>query len=73
MVIPADAAATLRQLQVLDSDAERLVFSAEASAEGVVLLGDDDDLDELMGYVAAEATTSLTGGANGASTTPSKF
>ena len=31
------------------------VFSAEASAEGVVLLGDDDDLDELMGYVAAEA------------------
>jgi hypothetical protein len=55
VVIPADAAATLRQLQVLDSDAERLVFSAEASAEGVVLLGDDDDLDELMGYVAAEA------------------
>ncbi len=31
------------------------MFSAEASAEGVVLLGDDDDLDELMGYVAAEA------------------
>jgi hypothetical protein len=31
------------------------VFSAEASAEGVVLLGDDDDLDGLMGYVAAEA------------------
>ncbi|MDQ3574972.1 MAG: hypothetical protein M3417_04630 [Actinomycetota bacterium] len=55
VVIPADAAATLRQLQVLDSDAERPVFSAEAWAEGVVLLGDDDDLDELMGYVAAEA------------------
>jgi len=31
------------------------VFRAEAAEEGIVLVGDDDDLDELIGYVAAEA------------------
>jgi hypothetical protein len=55
VVIPADTAATLRELQLLESDAERFVFRAEASEEGIVLVGDDDDLDELMGCVAAEA------------------
>ena len=55
VVIPAAAAATLRELQLLDSETERLVFRAEASEEGIVLVGDDDDLEELTGYVAAEA------------------
>ena len=55
MVIPADTADTLRDLQLLESDTERFVFRAEASEEGIVLVGDNDDLDELMGYVAAEA------------------
>lgn len=55
LVVAAETAATLRDLQLLDSDTERFVFRAEASAEGIVLVGDDDDLDELMGYVAAEA------------------
>jgi hypothetical protein len=55
VVIPADTAAALRDLQLLSGDTERFVFRAEASEEGVVLVGDDDDLDELMGYVAAEA------------------
>ncbi len=55
VVIPADTASTLRDLQLLDSDTERFVFRAEASEEGIVLVGDNDDLDELMGYVAAEA------------------
>lgn len=55
VVIPADAAAALRELQLLDSDTERLVFRAEAHDEGVALLASDDDLDELMGCVAAEA------------------
>ena len=55
VVIPADTADTLRDLQLLDSDTESFVFRAEASEEGIVLVGDDDDLDELMGYVAAEA------------------
>lgn len=55
VVIPADTAAALRGLQLLDSDTERFVFRAEASEEGVFLVGDDDDLDELIGYVAAES------------------
>lgn len=55
VVIPADTAAALRDLQLLDSDSERFVFRAEATEDGVVLLGDEDDIDELMGYVAAEA------------------
>ncbi len=55
VVIPAATAAALRELQLLDSDSERLVFRAEASEDGIVLVGDDDDLEELTGYVAAEA------------------
>lgn len=55
VVVPADTAATLRELQLLDTDSERLVFPAGASEKGIVLFGDDDVLDELMGYVAAEA------------------
>jgi hypothetical protein len=31
------------------------VFRAEATQAGITLVSDDDDLDELMGYVAAEA------------------
>jgi hypothetical protein len=55
VVIPADTAATLRQLELLDSDTERFVFRAEATDKGLALVGDVDDLDELLGYVAAEA------------------
>lgn len=55
MFIPAATAATLRRLELLDSDTERLVFRAQATEAGIALVGDDDDLDELLGYVAAEA------------------
>lgn len=55
VVIPADAAAALRELQLLDSDTERLVFRAEADEAGVALLVVDDDLDALVGCVATEA------------------
>jgi hypothetical protein len=55
VVIPADTAAILRRLELFDSDTERLVFRAEASEAGIAIVGDDDDLDELLGYVAAEA------------------
>jgi hypothetical protein len=55
VVIPGDVAATLRALRLLDSDTERFVFRAQASGDGIVLVGDDDDLDELAGYMAAEA------------------
>jgi len=55
VVIPADIAASLRRLQLLDSDMDRFVFRAQASEDGIALVGDDDDLEELIGYVAAEA------------------
>jgi len=55
VVISADIAANLRGLQLLDSDMERFVFRAQASEDGIALVGDDDDLEELIGYVAAEA------------------
>jgi hypothetical protein len=70
--MPAAAAATLRELQLLDSDTERLVFRAQASEVGIVLVGEDDDLEDLTGYVAAEATTNTTSAASGGSTAPSR-
>jgi hypothetical protein len=54
-VVPAEVAATLRTLMLLDTDSERLVFRATVTDEGVVLAGDHDDFEELIGYVAAEA------------------
>jgi len=47
-------AAALQDLRLLDRDCKRLVISARASSEGIVLAANDDDLEELIGYVAAE-------------------
>lgn len=55
VVITDAVAATLRDLRLLDSDCERLVFQARISSEGIVLPADEEDLDELIGFVAAEA------------------
>jgi len=57
VVIPAEVAATLRHLRLVDTAEERLVFRARLADDGasVVLAAGDDDLDELLGYVAAEA------------------
>jgi hypothetical protein len=55
VLVSDEVAATLRGLRLLDTDCERLVFQARASSEGIVLPVDDEDLDELMGFVAAEA------------------
>jgi hypothetical protein len=55
IVIPNEVAAALRDLQLLDPDCERLVFRIRAHHDGAVLAGTDDDLDELIGSVAAEA------------------
>lgn len=55
IVIPSDVAATLRSLLLLDTNAERIVFRTQASGEGLVLAADEDDLDELIDSVAAEA------------------
>jgi hypothetical protein len=48
-------AAALRDLQLLDSDCERLVFAIRARNDHAVLTATDEDLDELTGFVAAEA------------------
>ena len=55
IVIPNEVAAALRELQLLDSDCERLVFRIRACNDGAILAATDDDLDELTGFVAAEA------------------
>jgi hypothetical protein len=55
IAIPNEVAAALRDLQLLDSNCERLVFSARAGDAGAVLAATDDDLEELIGALAAEA------------------
>jgi hypothetical protein len=55
IVIPNEVAAALRDLQLLDADCERLVFRIRAHHDGAVLSATDDDLEELIGFVAAEA------------------
>ncbi|MCW2649870.1 MAG: hypothetical protein JWR32_846 [Mycobacterium sp.] len=55
IVIPNEVAAALRELQLLDPDCERLVFAIRAHNHGAILAATDDDLDELIGFVAAEA------------------
>lgn len=56
IVIATEIAATLRDLQLLDPDSERLVFRIRAAQHhAAVLSATDEDLDELLGAVAAEA------------------
>jgi hypothetical protein len=40
---------------LLDTDCERLVFRIRANNGHAILAATDDDLDELIGFVAAEA------------------
>jgi hypothetical protein len=54
-VVPPELVATLRSLMLMDTAAQRLVFRASVSDEGVVLAGDDDAFDELLDGVAEEA------------------
>ena len=54
-MIPDQVAAALRDLQLLDPDCERLVFSIRAHGDHMVLTATAADLDELIGGVAAEA------------------
>ena len=55
VTISAEVAATLRSLRLLDSTSRRIVFRACATERGIVLAADEDDLDELAGFIAAEA------------------
>jgi hypothetical protein len=54
-VVPDPVAATLRDLQLLDPDAERVVFRIRAHPDGAEVSATVDELDELIGFVAAEA------------------
>jgi hypothetical protein len=55
IVVPAEVAATLRDLRLVDQDTERLIFCARAADEGAAFVGDDEEFDEVLGHVAAEA------------------
>ncbi|MGX7728269.1 hypothetical protein ACWPOB_03245 [Rhodococcus sp. 2H158] len=53
--IPDEVATTLRELMLLDTDCERAVFGAYVHGDDIVLPVSDDDLEELIGSVAADA------------------
>ncbi|HTP16322.1 MAG TPA: hypothetical protein VMK13_10850 [Streptosporangiaceae bacterium] len=55
IVISEEAAAALRELRLPDAGCERLVFRIRAHDGGAVLPATPGDLDELIGFVAAEA------------------
>jgi hypothetical protein len=55
IIISDQVAAALRELRLLDTDCERLVFRICAQHDGAILAATGDDLDELIGFVAAEA------------------
>jgi hypothetical protein len=53
--ISDDLAASLREILVLDPDCERAVYRARVDQGRIVLSATEDELDELLGYLAAEA------------------
>jgi hypothetical protein len=55
VIVNDKTAAVLRDLVLLDPDCERLVFGMRAHPDGAALLTNADDLEELIGFVAAEA------------------
>lgn len=55
IAITLQTADALRDLQLLDPDCERLVFGIRGQHDGAVLAATEDDLEELIGAVAAEA------------------
>lgn len=55
IVISEDVATALHDLRLLDPDCERLVFAIRAHSDGAVLAATEEDLEELIGFVAAEA------------------
>ena len=55
VVMPEPVAAALRELQLLDLDCERLVFGMRFDHDQIILTATDDDLEELIGFLASEA------------------
>nr|GLK33700.1 hypothetical protein GCM10017611_05420 [Rhodococcus wratislaviensis] len=53
--IPDEVATTLRGIILLDADCERVVFGARVEGDDIILPVSDVDLEELIGYVAADA------------------
>jgi hypothetical protein len=54
VVLPDEVAAALRELQLLDTHCERVVFRIRAHGDKAILHATNDELDELIGSVAAE-------------------
>lgn len=55
IIISNQVAAALRDLRLLDVDCERLVFRTRAHNDGAVLTATAEELEGLIGFVAAEA------------------
>ena len=55
IVIANEVAAALRDLHLLDRDCERVVYRIRAQHDVAVLTATEDDLDELITALAAEA------------------
>jgi hypothetical protein len=57
ITVPLEVAEALQDLQLLDPDCERIVFRAHLidQSDGAILSVTDDDLEQLIGAVAAEA------------------
>ncbi len=53
--LTAEEHAELRRLQLLDTDSERLVWATYREADRLLLVGTEDDIDNLAGFVAFEA------------------
>ncbi len=55
IAITDEVASALRDLRLPDADSERVVFTIRADGGRIVLTATDDELDALVGLVAAEA------------------
>lgn len=54
-VVSDEVAAALRELRLLERESERLVYAMRAHQGGAVLVATDEDIEELIDCVAAEA------------------
>jgi hypothetical protein len=55
VVLSDQVASALRELRLLDIDCERLVYRIRAHSDQAIMAATDDDPEELIGFVAAEA------------------
>jgi hypothetical protein len=55
VMLSTEVTAALRDLRLLDLDCERLVYRIRVHGDQAIMAATDDDLEELIGFVAAEA------------------